>query len=156
MIEVERNKPVDAEDLSEFFRRCGWEEPAAATKLEWAMAASDEWVVCRLEGELVGFARLCRLGPLDRVVFDALVDPRFKYSLLRAQMVALLAVTAGRFERVLVFGKPPELRVPPGATDAFGPLYIPPVSPEMYTGKPRPTTPESARRRPNRASASRS
>jgi hypothetical protein len=141
MIEVERNKPVDAQDLSEFFSRCGWEEPGAATKLEWAMAASDEWVVCRQEGELVGFARLCRLGPLDRVVFDALVDPRFKYSLLRAQMVALLAVTAGRFERVLVFGQPPELQVPFEVAGTFGPLYIPPVTPQMYTGRPRPNRP---------------
>ena len=101
MIELERNKPVDTEDLSEFFGRCGWDEPAGATKLEWALAASHEWVVCRLEGELVGFARSCRLGPFDRVVFDAVVDPRFTHTTLRAEMVAVLAVTAGRFERVL-------------------------------------------------------
>jgi hypothetical protein len=90
------------------------------------------------------------------VVFDALVDPRFKYSLLRAQMVALLAVTAGRFERVLVFGQPPELQAPLGVTGTLGPLYIPAVTPQMYTGKPRPTRPEADPGRPSRAVASRS
>jgi hypothetical protein len=137
MIEVERNRPVDAEDLSEFFGRCGWQEPAAATKLEWAMAASDEWVVCRLDGELVGFARSCRLGPLDRVVFDATVDPRFKHSGLRAEIVALLALSARRFERVLVFGQRDEAPVPLPTVDRFGPVYAPPAPLDSYLGKPR-------------------
>lgn len=137
MIEVERNKPVDPEDLSEFFGRCGWQESAAATKLEWAMAASDEWVVCRLDGELVGFARSCRLGPLDRVVFDALVDPRFKHSGLRAEIVALLALSARRFERVLVFGQHDEAVVPRPTVDRFGPVYAATAPLDAYLGKPR-------------------
>ena len=137
MIELERNKPVDPQDLSEFFSRCGWDEPAAATKLEWAMAASHEWVACRFDGQLVGFARTCRLGPLDRVVFDAMVDPRFKLTTLRGEMIALLAITARRFERVLVFARPIVDLPVPLRSDAYGPFYAPPVTPEMYTGRPR-------------------
>jgi hypothetical protein len=157
MIELERNKPVDTEDLSEFFSRCGWDEPAGATKLEWALAASHEWVVCRLEGELIGFARSCRLGAFDRVVFDAVVDPRFTYTTLRSQMVAVLAVTAGRFERVLVFGRRlEEAPALPFGPEAFGPFYAPPVTPDMYTGKPRAAMPEADPSRPNPGAASRS
>jgi hypothetical protein len=157
MIELERNKPVDTEDLSEFFSRCGWDEPAGATKLEWALAASHEWVVCRLEGELIGFARSCRLGAFDRVVFDAVVDPRFTCTTLRSQMVAVLAVTAGRLERVLVFGRRLE-QAPalPLGTEAFGPFYAPPVTPDMYTGKPRDAMPEADPPRPSPGDASRS
>ncbi len=137
MIEFERNKPVDTQNLSEFFTRCGWSEPAGAVELEWAIAASDEWVVCRLEGELVGFARSCRLGPLDRVVFDALVDPRFVHSTLRAEMVALLAVGARRFERVIVFGQ--RQQVARSTNDRLGPPFIRTATPDMYTGMPRST-----------------
>jgi hypothetical protein len=70
MFEVERNSPIEAGILSEFFARCGWDEPEAATKLEWALAASEEWVVCRLDGQLVGFGRSCRLGGIKPMVFD--------------------------------------------------------------------------------------
>ncbi len=157
MIELEHNKPVDPHDLSQFFKRCGWEEPASATKLEWALAASEEWVVCRLEGEVVGFARSCRLGPLDRVVFDAVVDPRFTYSTLRAEIVALLAMSARRFERVVVFGpRYVHALAPPSTADTFGPLYAPPASAEMYLGRPGSTASDPDPARPNRVSASRS
>ncbi|MBN1320320.1 MAG: GNAT family N-acetyltransferase [Thermoleophilia bacterium] len=106
MLELERNSPIEAEALSEFFSRCGWQEDDAAPKLEWALAASDEWVVCRLDGQLVGFGRSCRLGPLKRVVFDVVVDPRLRDSGLKGAIVRLLTENAGRLEDVAVFSEP--------------------------------------------------
>jgi len=103
MIEVERNSPVDAGALSEFFSRCGWEEPEGATKLEWALAASEEWVVCRLDGQMIGFGRSCRLGPVKRVVFDLIVDPRFRHTRLRGEIARLLAESTGGMEEISFF-----------------------------------------------------
>ena len=139
MLEVERNQPVDMHALTEFFARFGWEEPAAATKLEWAMAAADQWVVCKLDGDLVGFGRSCRLSPLHRVVFDVLVDPRFNASLLRAEIIRLLVSSARGFERVLIFGSmaKPAIQAPPSALHLFGPLYVPAVSADTYLGGPK-------------------
>jgi hypothetical protein len=107
MIEVERNNPVDPKTLSEFFARCGWEEPDAAAKLEWALAASEEWVVCRLDGEMIGFGRSCRLGPVKRIVFDLVVDPRFKKTGLRGEIARLLTESAGLMEEVSFFTQRP-------------------------------------------------
>jgi RimJ/RimL family protein N-acetyltransferase len=106
MLELERNSPIEAAALSEFFARCGWEESEAATKLEWALAASDEWVVCRLDGQLIGFGRVCRLDPVKRVVFDVLVDPRFKETGLGREIVRLLIENPGRVDDVAVFKAP--------------------------------------------------
>lgn len=106
MLELERNSPIEAEALSEFFSRCGWREVDAASKLEWALAASDAWVVCRLDGQLVGFGRSCLLGPLDRVVFDVVVDPRLRASGLKGAIVHLLTEDTGGLEDVSIFSEP--------------------------------------------------
>jgi RimJ/RimL family protein N-acetyltransferase len=106
MLELERNSPVETGALTEFFARCGWEQPEAAAKLEWALAASEEWVVCKLDGQLIGFGRSCRLDALQRVVFDVLVDPRFRESGLSGEIVRLLTENAGSLERVSVFSAP--------------------------------------------------
>jgi len=106
MLELERNSPIEAEALNEFFSRCGWQEADAASKLEWALAASDEWVVCRLDGQLVGFGRSCRLGPLRRVVFDVVVDPRLRDSGLKGAIVRLLTENTGGLEDVSIFSEP--------------------------------------------------
>jgi len=103
MLEFARNEPLDAEVLAGLFARCGWREDGAQVKLQWALAASEEWVVCKLDGELIGFGRSCRLGPVKRVMFDVVMDPRFDYPLLRGQIVRLLAQRAGRLEEVSVF-----------------------------------------------------
>ncbi len=103
MLELERNSPIDAGVLSEFFARCGWEEPDSAAKLEWALAASAEWVVCRLDGQVIGFGRSCRLSPIERVLFDLVVDPRFKASGLKGEIARLLTENAGGLEEVSVF-----------------------------------------------------
>jgi len=116
MLEVERNSPIETVTLTEFFARCGWEQPEAALKLEWALAASDQWIVCKLDGELIGFGRSCRLDALKRVVFDVLVDPRFRNTGLRGEIVRLLTQSAGSLEDVSVF-------------------MVPAASPEAYLGK---------------------
>jgi hypothetical protein len=103
MLEFEFNTPVETSTLVEFFARCGWTEDEAEPKLEWAMAASDQWVLCRLDGEVIGFGRSCRLGPLNRVVFDVMVDSRFRGRGLRSEIVRLLSQTAGSMEEVSVY-----------------------------------------------------
>jgi hypothetical protein len=105
MLELERNSPLATEALSEFFARCGWQERDAAAKLEWALAASEEWVVCKLDGQLIGFGRSCRLDPVKRVVFDVVVDPCYKDSGLRDAIVRLLTENAGGLEEVSVFSE---------------------------------------------------
>ena len=139
MFEVERNSPIDASTLSEFFVRCGWQESNGAVELEWALATSEEWIACRIDGELIGFGRSCRLDPLHRVVFDALVDPRFEGTGLRAEIVRLLAETAGRLEVVSVFTeRHADPRAALAASEgATGLGRFPPAPPEAYLGRSR-------------------
>ena len=137
MFEVERNSPIETEALAEFFARCGWQEPGAPVTLEWALTASEEWVSCRLDGELVGFGRSCRLDAMNRVVFDALVDPRFEGTGLRGEIVRLLAEGAGGFEVVSLFT---EWHVNPlGSLPAQGdepdPGYFPAAPAGAYLGR---------------------
>jgi len=137
MIEMERNSTVDPLALSEFFARCGWEEPDAAVKLEWALAASHEWVVCRLDGELIGFGRSCRLSPVRRVVFDLVVDPRFRGTGLRAEIARLLTENAGGYEEVTVFSE--NRMASPGylpvTREGAAAGSVPVWSPRVYLGK---------------------
>ena len=137
MLELERNSPIEAEALNEFFARCGWQEPDAAPKLEWALAASDEWVVCRLDGQLVGFGRSCRLGPVRRVVFDVVVDPRFQASGLKGAIVRLLTENTGRLEDVSVFIEPQTslLGFPPAGGNEIGVDDSPAAPSRPYLGK---------------------
>ena len=128
MLEIERNPPIEPGVLSEFFARCGWQDAEAPAKLGWVLAASEEWVVCRLDGELIGFGRSCRLDPVKRMVFDVLVDPRFTETGLGAAIERLLTEHAAGFEDVVLFSTPP-------------------AAPEAYLGKPRAAEPP-ARRRP--------
>jgi hypothetical protein len=107
MLEVEHNPPIEAGVLSEFFARCGWEDPEAAAKLGWVLAASKEWVVCRLDGELIGFGCSCRRDPVRRVVFDVLVDPRFMEAGLGGAIARLLTEHAGSFADVVLPSAPP-------------------------------------------------
>lgn len=106
MLEVERNPPIEPGVLSEFFARCGWEDPEAAIKLGWVLAASEEWVVCRLDGELIGFGRCCRLDPVRRVVLGVLVDPRFMETGLGSAIERLLTEHAGSFADVALSSAP--------------------------------------------------
>jgi len=103
MLEFDRNAPIDAEILAEFFARCGWQEPDAASKLKWALAVSDEWVVCKVDGQIVGFGRSCRVDALTRVVFDVVVDPRLEHTGLKSLIIRALTDSAGGIEEVSVF-----------------------------------------------------
>ena len=137
MFELERNSPIETGDLTEFFARCGWDEPEAAAKLEWALATSEEWVVCKLDGRLIGFGRSCRLDAVNRVVFDAIVDPRFRFSGLKGEIVRLLAENAGGLEEVSVFSQrhvnAPTPQTPPEDGIASG--HYPAAPPQVYLGK---------------------
>jgi hypothetical protein len=160
MLEFERNTPVETTALTEFFARCGWQEGEAGAKLEWALAASEEWVVCKLDGELIGFGRSCRLGPVKRVVFDVLVDSRFQSSGLKLEIVRLLSENAGILEEVSVFsqreayplgGSQAPSQVP---SDDLRSAYPPVAPPEAYLGRKntaRPTASGRARARGGRS-----
>lgn len=137
MLEFEFNSPVETAVLVEFFARCGWQVDEAGPKLEWALAASDEWVLAKLDGEVIGFGRSCHLGPLKRVVFDVLVDSRFHGRGLRSEIVRLLSQSAGHFEEVSVFSErdafPLEPAVTGGGASPLGGLPL--VFPGTYLGK---------------------
>jgi hypothetical protein len=137
MLEFERNSSVDFTVLGEFFARCGWDEVDAEAKLEWVLAASIEWVLCKLDGDLIGFGRSCRLGPMNRVVFDVLVDARFRGSGLRHEIVRLLSENAGILEEVSVFSE--QEPYPPGPAEASGEeaesWSLPDAPPGAYLGK---------------------
>jgi len=103
MVEFEFNSHIDTSALVEFFARCGWDDLEAGVKLEWALATSEDWVACRLDGELIGFGRSYRLDAFRRMVFDVLVDTRYRGGSLREQIVAILSAGAGGLEEVSVF-----------------------------------------------------
>ena len=139
MVEFEFNSPVDTASLVEFFARCGWSETDAGLKLEWALAASEDWVLCRAAGQVVGFGRSCRLDAVQRVVFDVLVDDRFRGRGLRAQIVHFLSVGAGGLEEVSVFSqldRPSLERILAGAFDEDeGEDEVIEAADDIYTGK---------------------
>ena len=137
MLEFERNTSLDVAVLGEFFSRCGWQETDAEAKLGWVMAASEEWVVCKLDGELVGFGRSCRLGPMSRIVFDVLIDTRFRASSLRYEIVRLLSEHAGGLEQVSVFTEQEArpLGSLPAVKDDIDPGYLPKATPGTYLGR---------------------
>ena len=151
MVEFEFNSRVDTPSLVEFFARCGWEDLEAGLKLEWALASSEDWVLCRVDGELVGFGRSCRLDAVKRVVFDVLVDIRYRGGGLRDQIVALLSAGAGRLEEVSVFSQldifPPVGVAAPGGEEAFGPIPegIPEAPAGAYLGKKKHSAAHAAR-----------
>jgi hypothetical protein len=150
MLEFVRNEAVDAEILADLFARCGWEDENAGEKLRWVLAGSAEWVVCRREGELIGFGRSSRLGPVKRVVLDVMVDPRFDHPLVRGQILKLLAQSAGLLEEVSVFaprepGTPAAGMAEPGLADRRKQTYLggpagffaPPAPRGAYLGRER-------------------
>lgn len=143
MVEFEFNSRVDTVALVEFFARCGWEDLEAGVKLEWALASSEDWVICRADGELIGFGRSCRLDAVKRVVFDVLVDFRYRGGGLRDQIVALLSAGAGRLEEVSVFSQfdvfPPVGIASSGDEGMVGPIPegIPEAPFGAYLGKKR-------------------
>lgn len=142
MVEFEFNSHVDTISLVEFFARCGWNDLEAGVKLEWALAASEDWVLCRADGEVIGFGRSCRLDAFRRVVFDVLVDTRYRGVGLRDQIVALLSAGAGTLEEVSVFSQSDPLPLLDGArVYAGGPdrpfVGIPAAPTGAYLGKRR-------------------
>jgi hypothetical protein len=105
MVEFEFNSTIETNVLVEFFARCGWEDADAGTKLEWALAASNQWVLCRLDGQVIGFGRSCRLNAVTSVVFDVLVDVNFRGGGLEEEIVRLLSTDVGSLQEVSVFSQ---------------------------------------------------
>ena len=91
MFEVERNSLIEPAHLAEFLDRCGWQDPQASAKLGWVLAASEEWVVCRLDGEMIGFGRSAGSRRFRHGHISVLVDPRYSETGLSAAMIQLLA-----------------------------------------------------------------
>jgi len=78
MFEYEYNPPLDCGALAELFAQTGWQEADSGAKLEWMVAGSEDWITCRVDGELVGFGRTFRLDAVRRLVFDVVVDQRYE------------------------------------------------------------------------------
>jgi hypothetical protein len=103
MFEFEHNPPIDAAALVELFARSGWEEAESRLKLEWAIAASHEWVTCTVEGELVAFGRSYELDALRKLVFDVVVDERYQGYGLADEIVLRLAANTPGMQEVALF-----------------------------------------------------
>ena len=89
--EYAQDAPVDVDALAGLFERVGWCDADSCSKLEWAMAASERWVTCEVEGELVGFGRLYKVDALIKLVFDVVVDQRFQGFGVDTEIVRMLA-----------------------------------------------------------------
>lgn len=112
MLEVERNPIIEPSVFTEFLARCGWEDPEAAAKLDWVLAASEYWVVCKVDGEMIGFGRTASARDYPGAFASVLVDPRFTETGLRGAIAYLLAEHAAS----LSFTSPAWLpAAPPGA-----------------------------------------
>jgi len=133
MLEFEHNPDVDTVALAEFFVSVGWEESEAAPKLEWALAASDDWISCLLEGEIVGFGRTFRLDPHRKVMFDVVVDERFRALGLAEEIMRRLAevVPAAEFQ---VFRRGSEAELGPHSW-AEARYRVPNAPADAYTGR---------------------
>jgi len=90
MLEVERNPNIEPSVFTEFLARCGWEDPEAAAKLGWLLAASEHWIVCKVDGEMIGFGRTTPVHEPPGASMSVLVDPRFGDTGLRGAIAYLL------------------------------------------------------------------
>ena len=134
MFEFAYNEPHDSTALAELFNREGWEEDESESKLDWAMAASEDWVTCRVEGELVGFGRTYRLDASHKLVFDVVVDERFEAFGVGDEIVRRLALGGSRLQEVAVFRRE--------EADVLGAVLVwhdagypvPPAKPDTYVG----------------------
>lgn len=135
ILEFLHNEELDPVALAEFFTRLGWDESERTLKLEWAIASSDDWIVCVLEDELVGFGRTFSLDPRRKVMFDVVVDERFKGYGLAEEIMRRLADTrpAAEFQ---VFGGGAGARARSGPRVEVD-YEVPEASPETYTGRPQ-------------------
>lgn len=134
MLEFQHNEDLDAAALAEFFIRMGWQEAEGTSKVEWAIASSDDWIVCRLEGELVGFGRTVSLDPRRKVMFDVVVDERFQGLGLTEEIMRRLADTlpAAQFQ---LFSRADEGYMPGVVSWAEVGHDVPEVTPDTYTGR---------------------
>ena len=139
MLEFELNVPVDSALLEELFARAGWHESEAAVKLGWIIAASEEWVTCRMGGELIGFGRSCRFGPVRRVLFDVIVDKPYQGQGVDREIIKILATSAGSLEEVTVFSEraafPLSFNAPESVEASFRTRRIPIAPAGAYLGR---------------------
>jgi hypothetical protein len=91
MFEYTQDAAIDVDVLAGLFQRVGWSDADSSCKLEWAMAASERWITCEVEGELIGFGRLYKVDSLVKLVFDVVVDERFQDFGVDAEIVRMLA-----------------------------------------------------------------
>lgn len=133
MLEFEQNEELDPTTLADFFVRLGWKEPEGARRIEWVIEASDDWVVCRLEGEMVGFGRTFRLDPQRKIMFDVLVDERFRALGLVEEIMRRLTQGVSTLTEFQVFRR--EQQAPWPLPGEVGLRYsAPEASPDTYTG----------------------
>jgi hypothetical protein len=126
--EYAEDAPVDVVALAALFERGGWCDADSCATLEWAIAASERWITCEVEGELVGFGRLYKVDALVKLVFDVVVDDRFQGLGVESQIVRMLADDATGMHDVQVFRAEP---VRPAGIEGYD---VPDASPGTYLG----------------------
>jgi len=129
VFEFAHNAEIDVTALADLFVRAGWRENESAAKVEWAIAASAEWVTCHREGQLVGFGRIHKLDSLHKLVFDVVVDEEYRGLGLDDEIVRRLTAGASAVERIAVFRQE---NVDPGQ-DAIE-YRAPQAPPDTYLG----------------------
>ena len=139
MLEFELNVPVDTGLSEALFSRAGWRESEPTAKLGWVLAASDEWVTCKIDGQLIGFGRSCRFGPARRVLFDVIVDEPYQGRGVEREIVRILVVNTRGLEEVSIFSEhqayPLALQTPESMEEGFGPRWIPLAPAGAYLGR---------------------
>lgn len=133
MFEYQQNPRLDPAALAELFARVGWEEPDPGRKLEWMVAASEEWVTCTVEGELIGFGRTFRLDPARKVVFDVVVDERFEGFGVDDEIIRRLAGFSGTQE-VEIFRQEDPIHQGSSECGSEVDYWVPEAPPGAYLG----------------------
>lgn len=126
--EYAQDAPIDVDALAGLFERAGWCDAESCSKLEWAMAASERWVTCEVEGKLVGFGRLYKVDALIKLVFDVVVDERFRGFGVDAEIVRLLAGDVTGMHDVQIFRTE---AVRPASIEGYD---VPEAPPGTYVG----------------------
>jgi hypothetical protein len=134
MFEYEQHNPVDSGALAELFSRVGWDESDPSDKLDWMVANSEDWVTCRVDGELIGFGRTFRLSPGRTVLFDLVVDERFYGFGVDEEIVRRLSRGFLGAAQIEVFRQDPAELTGPGEPLGRLDYWVPLAPPETYLG----------------------
>ena len=129
MVAFTHNAPLDLDVLTDLFSRSGWSVDEPERAVEWAVAASDSWIACVVDEELVAFGRTCRLDELRSLACDVVVDERYRGLGLEEEIIRRLAGETEGDVLVLFPGLLPER-----GRRSFSSYQLPEAPPGTYVG----------------------